>query len=488
MIEPRPSRPRLPALGLVTLLLFVGGAALASAEGPSYYNYGIYNLTVDTDYVRPGGTATVSFDYTVYHWGRQPVDCPWEIRLDGTPWTRDGDVLASGSNSHPGNGGAVTYPVSAAVAIPPGVDLGVHRLKVVTGVADWRDRRYAEVEVTVFTGGLLSWLGFDGYKQDGVNPNWGTPFSSPNPTTFVFKVAYTHPGGLPLLKANCIIQGKDCGRWKPWKALPMAWESGKPEGTGAVYRCAVQLRPNQALKYRFRFQTADGEVVGTPARYHFGPLLTGRPHLCWAGTPGFEADGVNPDSGKRGADFLFEVTYMDSWGSRPTLHQVIVRRNGKLYAQVDMTEAYGGNPQLGALYYAYVKMRAPGTYQYRFRFRDETNFANGAPCTWQAGPAITTTTTAMLPSVTALATDTGAQVTLSLSAAANVTATVVNVAARPIATIVADKPLEAGLQTLVWDRKADSGLAVPRGLYLIRVTARDADGGQSTALAAVSLR
>jgi flagellar basal-body rod modification protein FlgD len=79
-------------------------------------------------------------------------------------------------------------------------------------------------------------------------------------------------------------------------------------------------------------------------------------------------------------------------------------------------------------------------------------------------------------------------VTFSLSAAANVTATIVNVAGRPVATIAAGKPLEAGLQTLLWDRKAGTGLTAPAGLYLIRLTARDADGGQSTALATVSLR
>jgi hypothetical protein len=44
------------------------------------------------------------------------------------------------------------------------------------------------------------------------------------------------------------------------------------------------------------------------------------------------------------------------------------------------------------------------------------------------------------------------------------------------------------VQTLVWDRKADTGLAVPGGLYVVRVTAA-ADGGQTaTALATVALR
>jgi hypothetical protein len=69
-----------------------------------------------------------------------------------------------------------------------------------------------------------------------------------------------------------------------------------------------------------------------------------------------------------------------------------------------------------------------------------------------------------------------------------VSATVLNIAGRPVRTIAADRPLGAGLQTLLWDRRADTGLPVPAGLYLIRVMARDEEGGQRTALASVALR
>ena len=57
-----------------------------------------------------------------------------------------------------------------------------------------------------------------------------------------------------------------------------------------------------------------------------------------------------------------------------------------------------------------------------------------------------------------------------------------------MATIIADKRLDAGAQTLLWTRLSDAGLPVPSGLYLIRVIARAADGSQSTALATVALR
>jgi flagellar basal-body rod modification protein FlgD len=80
------------------------------------------------------------------------------------------------------------------------------------------------------------------------------------------------------------------------------------------------------------------------------------------------------------------------------------------------------------------------------------------------------------------------QLSFTLRNASAVTATILNVAGRPIRTIVADKPLDAGLQTLLWDRRADSALPVPAGLYLVRLAARDATGAQSAALTTVALR
>jgi hypothetical protein len=77
---------------------------------------------------------------------------------------------------------------------------------------------------------------------------------------------------------------------------------------------------------------------------------------------------------------------------------------------------------------------------------------------------------------------------LSLSAPAAVDVAILNLAGRPVRTLVANKPLEAGTQTLLWDRHSDAGPATPAGLYLIRVTARGMDGAQSSALATVALR
>ena len=48
--------------------------------------------------------------------------------------------------------------------------------------------------------------------------------------------------------------------------------------------------------------------------------------------------------------------------------------------------------------------------------------------------------------------------------------------------------LPQGVSTLLWNCCTDRGLKVPSGMYLIRVTARTADGQQSNALCPVPVR
>ena len=247
--------------------------------------------------------------------------------------------------------------------------------------------------------------------------------------------------------------------------------------------------PSEVLKYRFAFQAADGNpVAGTPSVFQEGkPSVSGAPRLCWSGKAGFETDGVDPGSGPPGTSFLFQVKCADSNGDVPTQAQVEIRRNGALWRTLDMNPWASGSDSLGRIYQCRTQINRAGAYEYRFAFADASGAATGDPTDWQSAPTIGGASGAMLASLAALPTAAGAQVSFSLTGAANVTAMVVNVAGRPIRMIAADKPLDAGVQTLVWDRRADGGLPVPAGLYLIRVTARDATGGASTALAALAL-
>jgi C1A family cysteine protease len=341
----------------------------------------------------------------------------------------------------------------------------------------------------------LEWAGATGYETDGVDPDSGDPTGSASPTTFTFKVKYTDPsaelpsngrGGDPLV-ARCVVQRRDSGvSWCDESRIDMTWESGYV-ATGAIYSCSTQL-PSEVLKYRFLFQAANGtDVTGPPAIFQDGkPTISGPPHLCWSGRKGYEADGVSPDTGPVGTRFVFQVKYMDPTGDAATQTQVEIKRNGAAWRTLGMNAWGGRSDSLGRIYQRAITVGQTGTYEYRFLFADASGAALGDPTNWQSAPTITGV--GMLTSLAALPTKAGAQVTFNLTGAANVTATVVNIAGRPIRTIVADRPLGAGLQTLVWDRKAESGLTVPAGLHIIRVNAKAADGTQSTALATLSLR
>jgi C1A family cysteine protease len=330
----------------------------------------------------------------------------------------------------------------------------------------------------------LEWVGVSGWQTDGVNPNTGSADS----TNFVFKVKYQDVSGSAPLKARIVIQKRVGTIWQPHVEQNMALESGAVD-TGAIYAYSTTL-PNEVYKYRFKFQAADSSwlTLDAPAQFQQGPKIVGPPVLAWTGKAGFAADGVNPDTGPAGTVFQFQVLYTDSLGNSPSTYQVLVRRNGRLYRQKTMRAFASGQYRTGKVYAICIPINHPGTYEYSFLFEDSTGAAvAGDPAFWQSAPTITGVTSAMVTSLTALPARAGAQVTFSLASAASVTAAIVNVAGRPVRTIVADKPLGAGLQTLVWDRKADSGLAAPPGLYLVRVTARDAEGAQSTSMASLAM-
>jgi hypothetical protein len=76
----------------------------------------------------------------------------------------------------------------------------------------------------------------------------------------------------------------------------------------------------------------------------------------------------------------------------------------------------------------------------------------------------------------------GAEIVFSLSASANVTVEVLNIAGRRVAIVARDVACGAGLQRMAWSGQTVGGTAVPSGTYLLRVTARDAEGGQASGL------
>lgn len=98
------------------------------------------------------------------------------------------------------------------------------------------------------------------------------------------------------------------------------------------------------------------------------------------------------------------------------------------------------------------------------------------------GSALALTASAATPTAAG-----GAEIVFSLSAPAQITACVLNIAGRPVATVARERGSGAGPQRLLWSGRSDSGTCVPAGAYLVRLTARNEAGQQATALMGVRI-
>jgi hypothetical protein len=90
--------------------------------------------------------------------------------------------------------------------------------------------------------------------------------------------------------------------------------------------------------------------------------------------------------------------------------------------------------------------------------------------------------------VAGIATGAGAEVLFALSAPADVTVEIINIAGRLVAVPARDVACTEGVRRVVWSRRTNHGTAAPTGRYLARVTARDGRGQQVCALSTVTVR
>jgi len=210
--------------------------------------------------------------------------------------------------------------------------------------------------------------------------------------------------------------------------------------------------------------------------------------LFYTAQQGYE-DGLTPNQGTASQTyFKFRAIYQDAAGWGPTNPVVILAKDGvqARVVQLQVVDAFP-NFSLGAELRGGTKLPA-GEYQYRFRARAQSGLYAGGGPTKERGP-IRVTDGAAAPAATVAAVPTagGAQVVLSLSSAATVDVTVLNVAGRLVRTLASRRPLAAGLTTLLWTGTTDAGLRAPAGAYLIVVEARGEDGARSRAVGRVGL-
>ena len=111
------------------------------------------------------------------------------------------------------------------------------------------------------------------------------------------------------------------------------------------------------------------------------------PTLSWAGTTGYESDGVNPDTANGGSSFTFRVKYADGNNDAPSVYQVWVDINDNgIYdpgEKFDMSALDAGDTKYfdGKIYTLSMPLYKQGdnTYNYRFYFKDAASDAAGAP-------------------------------------------------------------------------------------------------------------
>lgn len=345
------------------------------------------------------------------------------------------------------------------------------------------------------------WLGTAGYVSDGVDPDAGAPDS----TRFTFAVRITDPDDTAPRRVRVYIYRLQDGRkWVFHRSLRLRPTSGSAWCTGMVCTASARL-PNGCYRYRFRARDdLSARATGAPTRWSYGPNLNAEPQLWCTALPGRTKDFVEPNKGAAGnTTFCFAVQYSDGEGNLPQTGRIVLQRRRKEgtwgpFGSADM-KAWGGDPRTGK-YYAWKKELPAGEYRHRFIFEDEDGTATGAGSTWadatrwQIGPVVSEGTAdaacssgALISSLSAAPSAMGAQITISLTSAAQVDARVINVAGRPVKTICRAVDCEAGANTLLWNAQSDTGLSVPNGVYLIEVVAKAPEGPQTRALAQVRI-
>jgi flagellar hook assembly protein FlgD len=97
-----------------------------------------------------------------------------------------------------------------------------------------------------------------------------------------------------------------------------------------------------------------------------------------------------------------------------------------------------------------------------------------------------TTAPAAAPSmaVSSMPTASGAQVTVNLSAAAEVTVVIRNLAGREIA-VLRPGQMPAGVHSLLWNGKSSAGTTAAGGVYLVQVSAKVESGAGCVAMTSV---
>lgn len=116
-------------------------------------------------------------------------------------------------------------------------------------------------------------------------------------------------------------------------------------------------------------------------------LCAAQPSLAWAGSEGFEEDGVSPDSGPPRTRFAFKVQYVGPDDPEPTV-KLRLRRDGDPYRTVTMSETRVGRRRGGPCVFRCSVELGAGVWECQFEASGAAGRATGEPSKWHAGPKV----------------------------------------------------------------------------------------------------
>ena len=324
-----------------------------------------------------------------------------------------------------------------------------------------------------------------------VSPGTGRP----NVNAFRFETVITDVDGQAPSRMQIFIERLEDGKlWQPHTTLDLVGAGGWAGGQPAAEYSTL---PNGCYRFRAEVDDDTGAPAVGPADYVYGPSLGAVPQLWVSGLTGRADDFVYPNTGAAGDVFKFGVLYTDSENEDPTERRIQIQKLAKdgTWQSYDSRQLSQWGEANTGMQHTFNRKLPEGEFRHRFVFADSQGPATGADSAiadatqWQPGPTVSAAgTTGGIVGVAALSSPVGAQVDITLSTDASVTARVLNLAGRPVGTVCRAKDLQSGINTLVWNGTGLGGTPVPGGTYLIEVTAMSAGGEESRALAPVTLR
>ncbi|MDI6734607.1 MAG: hypothetical protein QME42_00165 [bacterium] len=228
----------------------------------------------------------------------------------------------------------------------------------------------------------LSWSGQPGFIEDGLEPEIGT-----QGTKFTYQVKYEDADGDP-----------------PYSGFPKVHIytgnnpiQNSPFPMQLINNGIYQYQTNLAIgTYSYFFEAKDSyqlQAIGTPTAPLNKPVVTDAPILDWVQEPGFDTDGLNPNSGNSETRFTYKINYIDNNNNSPAdwYPKVIIYKGVTVLGTYSMKEVDDKDITYtdGKLYYYWGQFPESSLdYKYKFIAKDSLGMDAVGKIQLNAGPLV----------------------------------------------------------------------------------------------------